>query len=288
MAKELPYYKHEPSEWLEGEIQVCSDAAIVCFTNLRDGYWLKLGCISYAFALQKYCRRDASILQELIDNGIVDLENDQIKIRFLDLQLKEFNDTSEKRKRAAHKRWEKSNEDASAMQLHSKSNAIREDKIREDKIRKEEKTEKKEVVPTVPVFNFKKSMIDLGFYPELVDEWLLVRKQKKATNSETSFKMFMNEVLKLPNMDRNEILRVCVGNSWKGFKVEWLNNLKNNTNGNSTNNINGSFATSADAKISEYTKNVLASVGRQDDRAEAKPNNENGTFDFTEFKEVQG
>lgn len=142
MAKELPYYKHEPSEWLEGEIQACSDAAIVCFTNLRDGYWIKLGCISYAFALQKYCRRDASILQELIQNGIVDVEGDNIRIKFLDKQLLEFNLLSSKRSDSARKRWVNAN----AMQLHSKSNAIREDKIREENI-KEEKEIEKEIAP---------------------------------------------------------------------------------------------------------------------------------------------
>lgn len=128
MAKELPYYKHEPSEWLEGEIQVCSDAAIVCFLNLRDGYWVKLGCMSYAFALQKYCRKDASIIQELIDNGIIDLQGDDIKIKFLDKQLEEVKITSEKRRKAAEKRWN----DASEMQVHSKSNAIRKEEIREN------------------------------------------------------------------------------------------------------------------------------------------------------------
>ena len=130
MAKELPYYKHEPSEWLEGEIQVCSDAAIVCFTNLRDGYWLKLGCISYAFALQKYCRRNANILQELIVAGMVDRNGDEIRIKFLDKQLSEFNDLRGKRSSAAKKRWA----DANALQVQSKSNAIREDKRRGDKV----------------------------------------------------------------------------------------------------------------------------------------------------------
>jgi hypothetical protein len=135
MAKELPYYKHEPSEWLEGEIQICSDAAIVCFQNLCSGYWLKLGCMSYAFALQKYCRRDASILQELIDSGIVDKKGDDISIKFLDKQLSEFSNVSEKRSNAAKKRWS----DANALQVDSKSNAIREDKRREDE-KKEENT----------------------------------------------------------------------------------------------------------------------------------------------------
>jgi hypothetical protein len=127
MAKELPYYKHEPSEWLEGEIQICSDEAIVCFINLCSGYWLKLGCMSYAFALQKYCRRNGNILQELVDAGMVDLNNENISIKFLDKQLSEFNNVSEKRSKAAQKRWS----DANALQVQSKSNAIREDKIRE-------------------------------------------------------------------------------------------------------------------------------------------------------------
>ena len=134
MAKELPYYKHEPSEWLEGEIQICSDEAIVCFINLCSGYWLKLGCMSYAFALQKYCRRNANILQELIDAGMVDKNDDEIRIKFLDKQLSEFNNLSGKRSEAAKKRWA----DANALQVDSKSNAIREDKKRGDE-KKEDK-----------------------------------------------------------------------------------------------------------------------------------------------------
>ena len=134
MAKELPYYKHEPSLWLEGEIQACSDAAIVCFLNLCSGYWIKLGCISYAFALHKYCRKSELIINELIDTGIIDLVDGNIQIKFLDSQLKEFNSISSKRSEAANKRWS----DANALQVESKSNAIREEEIREDK-KKEDK-----------------------------------------------------------------------------------------------------------------------------------------------------
>ena len=130
MAKELPYYKHEPSEWLEGEIQICSDEAIVCFTNLCCGYWLKLGSMTYAFALQKYCRRNPIILQELIEAGVIDKNGDNIYIKFLDKQLNEFNDLSGKRSKAAQKRWSNAN----ALQVESKSNAIREEKIREKNI----------------------------------------------------------------------------------------------------------------------------------------------------------
>lgn len=208
MAKELPYYKHEPSEWLEGEIQVCSDAAIVCFTNLRDGYWIKLGCMSYAFALQKYCRKDTSIMQELIDNGIIDLEGDDIKIKFLDDQLSEFKEVSEKRRKAANKRWN----DASAMQVHNKSNAIREDKKREDKKREEDNS--------ITKFSFRKSLLSYGVSKELVSDWLKVRAKKKATNSETAFKALVRESSKA-GVSINEAVMVCVENSWSGFKADW-------------------------------------------------------------------
>jgi len=137
MAKELPYFKFEPSEWLEGEIQVCSNEAIVCFINLCSGYWLKLGNINYAFALQKYCNRNAKVLQELVDNKIITLIDDKICISFLEKQLNEFKNVSEKRTEAANKRWGNKGKDAIALQLESKSNAIREDKIRIDKRRKE-------------------------------------------------------------------------------------------------------------------------------------------------------
>jgi hypothetical protein len=139
MAKELPYFKFEPSEWLEGEIQVCSDESIVCFINLCSGYWLKLGNINYAFALHKYCKKNTSVLQELIDNKIITLNNDKINISFLDKQLNEFKEISEKRTSAANKRWENKEDNANALQLQSKSNAIREEKIRQEDIKENKK-----------------------------------------------------------------------------------------------------------------------------------------------------
>lgn len=145
MAKELPYFKFEPSEWLEGEIQILSDIAIVCFINICSGYWLKLGCISYAFALHKYCRKDASIMQELINAKIISVDNENIVIKFLDAQLKEFNSLSEKRKEAAEKRWSNAN----AFKKESKSNAIREEKRKEEKMKEDKKRLNKFNPPTL-------------------------------------------------------------------------------------------------------------------------------------------
>jgi hypothetical protein len=134
MAKELPYFKFEPSEYIAGNIQDCSYEAQGVFINICSLYWIRLGELPYASALQRICKGIPSALQELCDNGILNVENDQIVIEFLDEQLNEFQETSEKRAKAANKRWS----NASAMQVHSKSNAIREEKIKVDK-KKEEK-----------------------------------------------------------------------------------------------------------------------------------------------------
>lgn len=153
----------------------------------------------------------------------------------------------------------------------------------------ETETEKKETASAVPAlskFDFKKALLSFGFNSDLVNEWMQVRKVKRAVNSETSFNMFINEILKAPSIDKNEILKICVGNSWKGFKAEWLQNINQNNYGNNTNNQQPT-AGGADQKISDYTKHVLSSIGGQNGGSETKPNNEDGSHDFAEFQFVQ-
>jgi hypothetical protein len=75
-------------------------------------------------------------------------------------------------------------------------------------------------------FNFRTSLIDYGFKKDLVDDWLKVRKTKRATNTETAFKSFISEI-KSRQCDINEMLQTSVTNSWSGFKHKWVDNLKN-------------------------------------------------------------
>jgi len=137
MAKELPYFKFETSEWDNGTIQMCSRESKGLFIDLCSMYWARLGDVKTKLAVQKLCNGNANALQELIEEEIIYVIEDKIIIHFLDYQLKEFNAVSDKRKKAANKRWEqdtdKQDVNASALQVQSKSNAIREDKIREDK-----------------------------------------------------------------------------------------------------------------------------------------------------------
>ena len=84
-----------------------------------------------------------------------------------------------------------------------------------------EKETSPQVAPAPPPFNFKKAMLAEGFAPELVDEWLKIRKAKKAINSEIAFKTFIEQVRKT-GQDKNAILEKVVQKQWKGFEASWL------------------------------------------------------------------
>ena len=88
-----------------------------------------------------------------------------------------------------------------------------------------EKETSPQVAPAPPPFNFRKAMLNEGFAPELVDEWLKIRKAKKAINSELAFKTFIEQVRKT-NQDINAILSIIVQKQWKGFEADWLHNTQ--------------------------------------------------------------
>lgn len=81
------------------------------------------------------------------------------------------------------------------------------------------------VAPAPPPFNFRKAMLAKGFATELVDEWLKIRKAKKAINSELAFKTFIEQVRKT-NQDINAILSIIVQKQWKGFEADWLHSTQ--------------------------------------------------------------
>ena len=81
------------------------------------------------------------------------------------------------------------------------------------------------VAPAPPPFNFRKAMLSEGFTPELVDEWLKIRKAKKAVNTERAFKTFIEQVRKT-NQDINTVLSIIVQKQWRGFEADWLHSTQ--------------------------------------------------------------
>jgi len=148
MAKELPYFKFEPNQWENGNIQVSTFEAQGIFINVCSMYWQRLGDLPYKLAVQKICKGNATAFDSLIDDEIIQVIDGMICIDFLNEQLEEFENTSNTNSKNAREGWLKRRNKATPMPSHSDPNAIREDKIREKKKRKEKKKVDNEIGAT--------------------------------------------------------------------------------------------------------------------------------------------
>lgn len=78
-------------------------------------------------------------------------------------------------------------------------------------------------------FNFKKSLIDLGVENSIVEDWMKVRRNKKATNTETSFVRIKNQIEK-SGFSANQCITLAVQKDWKGFEASWIAGYMNKEN----------------------------------------------------------
>lgn len=102
----------------------------------------------------------------------------------------------------------------------------------ENEIENEIKDEVKNVILNEDIYI--NLLLEYGFDKNLILEWFVVRKNKNVTNSTTFFKGFIKTVSE-SGIDKNEVLKICVENSWATFKKTWYDNLnKTNTNGTAT------------------------------------------------------
>jgi hypothetical protein len=180
MAKELPYFKFEPSAWDTGKIQLFDFTIQGIYINLCSLYWQRLGDLTYKHAVNKVCGGNASALQTLSDEDVIGIDDDKIVIKFLDEQLNGFTSISDKNRENAYKRWNKKN-NAGGLRSHSERNAIREEKIREEKIKEENKKSKpnnasNKKIPTYEEFKehalSKKNNVDQSKLKAKYESWV--------------------------------------------------------------------------------------------------------------------
>jgi hypothetical protein len=147
MAKELPYFKFEPNQWENGNIQICSREDKGLFIDLCSMYWSRLGDLPFKLAIQKLCAGNASAFDSLIQEDMFSVNDGLVCIDFLNEQLANFEDISTQNSKNAKERWKKrkagkglSGRNASASIPQSESDAIRGEerrgeKSKEDKIK---------------------------------------------------------------------------------------------------------------------------------------------------------
>lgn len=72
-------------------------------------------------------------------------------------------------------------------------------------------------------FDFKQSLIQIGVSPEVAEDWMHVRKTKRAANTETAFNRILHEIQK-SGLSPNECITIAVSRSWQGFQADWVAN----------------------------------------------------------------
>lgn len=137
MAKELPYFKFEPNQWENGNIQICHREDKGLFMDLCSMYWSRLGDVPLKLAIQKLCNGNATAFDLLLKEQIFIVKNGYVCIDFLNEQLLEFENISNKNSENARIGWEKRRKDATASKSQSEIDAIRGDDSKEDKIKKD-------------------------------------------------------------------------------------------------------------------------------------------------------
>ena len=72
-------------------------------------------------------------------------------------------------------------------------------------------------------FDFYRELLLLGVNEQTAKDWMQVRKEKRAANTETAFRRIQQEIAKT-GLTAEECIRLSAENSWQGFKAEWLQN----------------------------------------------------------------
>lgn len=84
MAKELPYFQFEPAEYLTKDISFCSLSAQGLFINICCFYWQRQCVLTKDQFLRRF--NYLAEFEELIKEGVIDIQRESIIIKFLDSQ----------------------------------------------------------------------------------------------------------------------------------------------------------------------------------------------------------
>lgn len=131
----LQWFKFTPTDWIMGKIQRCPEITQARFLRLICLYWNKECVLSYDDAEIEI---DKEHLDILIGKKIVRLVDEFISIEFLNEQLVNISETSDKRREAVLQRWAKvKQKDTSVLQVNTSVLQNDTDKSRVEEIRKD-------------------------------------------------------------------------------------------------------------------------------------------------------
>lgn len=108
-------------------------------------------------------------------------------------------------------------------------------------------------------FDFKTELINLGVDKKIAEDWLFVRKQKKAANTETAFNAIKKQI-EISGLTANDCIKIAVEKSWSGFNAEWVNNQNQNQNGTNKSNYRANAEERKQQRDAEFTAHITAKL----------------------------
>lgn len=132
----LQWFKFTPTDWIMGKIQRCPEITQARFMRLICLYWNKECVLSFEDAEIEI---DKEHLDILISKKIIKIEDNYLVIEFLNEQLENISETSEKRRKAVLERWAKAKQNDTSVSENNTS-VLQNDT---EKRREEEEIEKK-------------------------------------------------------------------------------------------------------------------------------------------------
>lgn len=133
----LQWFKFTPTDWVMGKIQRCPEITQARFMRLICLYWNKECVLSFEDAEIEI---DKEHLDILIGKKIIKIEDNFLVIEFLNEQLENISETSEKRRKAVLERWARvkqnntsvSNIDTSVLQNDTEESRVEKEEKRKD------------------------------------------------------------------------------------------------------------------------------------------------------------
>ena len=71
----------------------------------------------------------------------------------------------------------------------------------------------------------KQDLIELGHDPELIDDWFIIRKSKRAPDlTGRAWQTIKNQATQC-GLNEFQTVQVMVDNEWRGFKADWYTKI---------------------------------------------------------------
>lgn len=237
--EKLTWFKFTISDWMMGKIMKCPEVTQARFLRLCCLYWNKECVLSLDDAEIEI---DEDHIKVLLSKKVIVLSDEKISIKFLDEQWSDVLDTSELRRLAVKKRWEKAKNtntsvsnnhtsvsisDTSVIQSDTDKSRVRveESKSREDKNHKEviKKTVSQKKPTNLTDFkdiarlSFENNKCLFGI--EFKKLWfILIQEKKWRIKSQSAIDLSLKKAMKYEESFASELVQAAISGNYQGLE----------------------------------------------------------------------